>query len=97
MARGSDTLPPGSDGTPLPPFDETAGDGVLDSGDGVSDTLEEWKERVSFFFFFNFDLISEQMNKTSSRVAYRGVDTVGCGCVLWAEFCKRATCDERKR
>lgn len=55
MARGSDTLPPGSDGTPLPPFDETAGDGVLDSGDGVSDTLEEREEReerVSFFFFF---------------------------------------------
>lgn len=47
MARGSDALPPpppGSDSNPLllQLFDVMAGDGMLDSGDGVSDTLEEW-------------------------------------------------------
>lgn len=49
MARGSDTLLlplllTESAGNPLPPqlFDVMAGDGMLGSGDGVSDTLRKW-------------------------------------------------------
>lgn len=57
MATGSDALPlplpPGSDSNPLllQLFDVMAGDGMLDSGDGVSDTLEEWQEHGACFFF----------------------------------------------
>lgn len=47
MFRGSDTLPlPGSDGNPLPLLDVMAGDGMLNSGGGVSGTLEEREERA---------------------------------------------------
>lgn len=60
MATGSDALPPpppGSDSNPLllllQLFDVMAGDGMLDSGDGVSDTLEEWQEHGARFFFLS--------------------------------------------
>lgn len=57
MARGSGTLllllllMTGSAGNPLPPqlFDVMAGDGMLGSGDGVSDILREWFGRDMAF------------------------------------------------
>lgn len=50
MFRGNDTLLPpplGSDGNPLPLLDVMAGDGMLNSGGGVSGTLQEREEHAS--------------------------------------------------
>lgn len=92
MVRGSDTLL-GSDGNPLPLLllDAMAGDGMLNSGGGVSGTLEEWEEHAPCL---NLLRLWKEVTGGSPGT-HLGVETVALG-VLWPEFWKRPTCDEHR-